>query len=476
MANDKNFLANDFILLAETWTVPIERYDLPNFEEIFRVDCSGQRKAFGVIGYALSNHIPFISQKSTISFGTAQEHGEIGMFVYNSLQIVTVYKSPKAPLQLLFQQLTKLLDEQPGFQRLIFGDFNINPNSSSFLSLLIFFDHFKIRQVKTNSISTTDGLTSIDLIFSDINNIASGVYESMTSYHKPLWARLQGFQNEEKDPNFYCGLRLCSKTTNEGSFSLCGVQRNRYTDVLGTCNENMIKLRFADNTCIYQRDINRIERQDWLYSGIIDIVSKVLREIQLPDVSHDIKTIPTVGFLPVNAVWNSGTKIGEFAEENFATILFDVDHYVVLHHNSTTDIHRTRLFCSLGRPPSLNVQQQIVKLVGKPNNNLNLHMPLIAKQPSGNECGYYAAIIAAVLRLNKNPCQLKIDGTNHKPAKWLTQLLLTRSIPNIPVANANTQYEMTCLRVQDYIIRWIDVKDKVMQENIIVSNEDVEFL
>lgn len=119
---------------------------------------------------------------------------EITLITLNRLAVMGVYSSPRVPVNQLEIELEMAIQRVPATcsSLLIMGDFNINtmePPEGRF-NLVDFMNrhnpqlHFLLRPDQV----TTNGNTQIDLIFASNEQALGFVYESPTSYHKPIMA------------------------------------------------------------------------------------------------------------------------------------------------------------------------------------------------------------------------------------------------------------------------------------------------
>ena len=86
----------------------------------------------------------------------------------------------------------------------VFGDFNININNKSDSdSLLTFMENFGLINSIGYDLSSTNYNTQIDICFTSMNltkQLRSGYFESLYSYHKPIWML---YNTDDTNENFY---------------------------------------------------------------------------------------------------------------------------------------------------------------------------------------------------------------------------------------------------------------------------------
>ncbi|KAK3931277.1 ATP-dependent DNA helicase [Frankliniella fusca] len=197
VSNDRSFLSCDMIMLAETWSLPEDKYDINNYTIIFRTDCKlVKRKAFGTIIYVNNNILPYcriIFQNETVN--TEKHHSTVVAIQLHHSCIMMVYKSPKAPWSLLQQQMEHALQvcyNEKISEISIMGDFNIKyQQSEPSYNLLYSFMQTKSLFMLLDPTKISTGHNSlIDLSLSTNNSLRSDIFESVISDHKPIWLEL----------------------------------------------------------------------------------------------------------------------------------------------------------------------------------------------------------------------------------------------------------------------------------------------
>jgi hypothetical protein len=98
--------------------------------------------------------------------------------------VVSAYKSPKVPSYALIDVLQNVFESCDTSQMILVGDFNIDFKNCS--CLCTFTDRYGLKIILPDT-SSTDGGTQIDLCFSNVGLAVAGYYESVSSYHKPIW-------------------------------------------------------------------------------------------------------------------------------------------------------------------------------------------------------------------------------------------------------------------------------------------------
>jgi hypothetical protein len=197
--NDYFMKNSDLIFLSETWTLSNEIYELDDFDCVQRTDCSKKiRYAFGNITYAKKSskfHTELIHNLVFVQSEEKNKYVTICCFRYQNIYLLSIYKSPNATSLFFVCQLREVvdgllkLDQNASF--LLYGDFNIDnaenklpQNLVKFLSEYHFINTIKQIQASTNF------NTQIDLCFNSENiknRVEAGYFESLYSYHKPIW-------------------------------------------------------------------------------------------------------------------------------------------------------------------------------------------------------------------------------------------------------------------------------------------------
>ncbi|KAK3912722.1 ATP-dependent DNA helicase [Frankliniella fusca] len=197
VSNDRSFLSCDVIMLAETWSLPEDKYDINNYTIIFRTDCKlVKRKAFGTIIYVNNNILPYcriIFQNETGN--TEKHHSTVVAIQLHHSCIMMVYKSPKAPWSLLQQQMEHALQvcySEKISEISIMGDFKIKYQQSepSYNLLYRFMQTKSLFMLLDPTKISTDHNSLIDLSLSTNNSLRSDIFESVISDHKPIWLEL----------------------------------------------------------------------------------------------------------------------------------------------------------------------------------------------------------------------------------------------------------------------------------------------
>jgi hypothetical protein len=187
VAHDKCFTASDVVLLGETWTVHSDVISIPDFQTVCQ-STGYDRSARGACCLVKNTHQAIQAESYTDE--NAEEKVDATAVVVKDTLIVGVYASPRASneaLARLFLWASKF--ETP--RKLIVGDFNRDVGRESFL-LRDFMSKAAEHKfsLRSSAESTTRNGTAIDVIFSNFE-VTCGVYESLMSYHKPIWIKFK---------------------------------------------------------------------------------------------------------------------------------------------------------------------------------------------------------------------------------------------------------------------------------------------
>ncbi|KAK7459744.1 hypothetical protein BaRGS_00006524 [Batillaria attramentaria] len=202
MRADSSLMAADALFLVETWTLSTDEFPLPGFENASMLVCDGNtRKPYGMSVYSrwfMSVRVEHENQMT--GPGWHAEIAAIRMRGWDGLTVVVVYKSPKAPVRTVQELLKTYLATLSPIQAerlVVVGDFNVRRNTPEGEALVSFFTSesvsaaAKLRPMLPPDVPTTNQGTQIDMCFTSIPcGISVGTYESVTSYHKPLWVVL----------------------------------------------------------------------------------------------------------------------------------------------------------------------------------------------------------------------------------------------------------------------------------------------
>lgn len=192
LTNDLVYTNSHLLLFQETWSLERESYDIPGFEEVVRNNLNGRPSAFGTVIYVKTDLRHHVVPGKSISIKEGEQHIEITTCKWDNIQIINIYKSPKASVNYLIALLKEHAEIFNFENVLIAGDFNerleneckpLENNLKTRYNLTL----LSPRQ------PTTNAQTTIDAVFGKIKNYETAihVYESVFSYHKPLILRFK---------------------------------------------------------------------------------------------------------------------------------------------------------------------------------------------------------------------------------------------------------------------------------------------
>jgi len=188
---DKTFLSSSMISLVETWTKSIDSLELEGFKIIHRRDCNDVRKPFGQITYIKDNlKYENIIDKHEYS---GKNHIEYSSIKIGEICIVSLYNSPNSSFDVLKQHVKEVITiSKTNCENIIVvGDFNINLKLKTNFKFIEYMKSFGLSLNNTLNRDSTNAKTQIDYCFTNMKDIKSDYFESLTSFHKPIWIRKQ---------------------------------------------------------------------------------------------------------------------------------------------------------------------------------------------------------------------------------------------------------------------------------------------
>ena len=193
VCSSKSFTSSDIIMLAETWTLPVDQYILDGFSIVHRTDCTTvNRQAFGTLILLKTQLLAysFIFYEKQLILSHA--HITVVAISVANEAIIFVYKSPQGTFANLQSMLEEAFYESSKLnlnQINVIGDFNIKYQASdmNYTALKTFMtsNHYFF-SLNENDV-TTDHDSLIDLCFSSNKKFHANIFESVTSDHKPIW-------------------------------------------------------------------------------------------------------------------------------------------------------------------------------------------------------------------------------------------------------------------------------------------------
>ncbi|CAF5156423.1 unnamed protein product, partial [Rotaria magnacalcarata] len=187
--SDKTFLSASMISLVETWTKPSDSLEIEGFKVVHRRDCNDIRKPFGQITY-LKNHLKYESIAERCEY-SGKNHIEYSSIKIDDICIISVYNSPNSPFDVLKRHINEVITVSKRFceKIIVVGDFNINLKIKTNYKFIEYVKSFGLTLINKLNKNSTNAKTQIDYCFTNVNGWKSDYFESLTSFHKPLWIR-----------------------------------------------------------------------------------------------------------------------------------------------------------------------------------------------------------------------------------------------------------------------------------------------
>ncbi|CAF3941766.1 unnamed protein product, partial [Adineta steineri] len=187
--SDKTFLSASMISLVETWTKPSDSLQIEGFKIIHRRDCNDIRKPFGQITY-LKNDLTYESITEKYEY-SGKNHIEYSSIKIDDICIISVYNSPNSSCDVLKRHMNEAITISKGFCEniIVVGDFNINLKVKTNNKFIEYMKSFGFNLINKLNKSSTNAKTQIDCCFTNVKGLKSDYFESLTSFHKPIWIR-----------------------------------------------------------------------------------------------------------------------------------------------------------------------------------------------------------------------------------------------------------------------------------------------
>ncbi|CAF1312801.1 unnamed protein product [Rotaria sp. Silwood1] len=187
--SDKTFLCASMISLVETWTKPTDSLEIEGFKVIHRRDCNDTRKPFGQITYLKSDlKYENITERCEYS---EKDHIEYCSIKIDDICIISVYNSPNSSFDVLKRHINEVISISKRFCEdiIVVGDFNINLKIKTNHKFIEYMESFGLTLINKLNKSSTNAKTQIDYCFTSVKDLKSDYFESLTSFHKPIWIR-----------------------------------------------------------------------------------------------------------------------------------------------------------------------------------------------------------------------------------------------------------------------------------------------
>lgn len=189
VSGDRVFQSSHILLLQESW-MTFEKVNIPNKTETQRNNFTGRPTARGTIIFANEN-FEIENTFEPVSYENLEQRIDITSCATKDLLLVNVYKNPKAKTSFMAETLSKILHWFTFPNILICGDFNENFQKEK--SVIECFKTYDFELLSSPLESTTNSGSTIDGVFGRLQdyNIETEVYDSYSSYHRPIVIRLQ---------------------------------------------------------------------------------------------------------------------------------------------------------------------------------------------------------------------------------------------------------------------------------------------
>jgi hypothetical protein len=177
------------ISLVETWTKPTDSLEIEGFKIVHRRDCNDIRKPFGQITY-LKNHLKYDNISERCEY-TGKSHIEYSSIKIDDICIISVYNSPSSSFDVLKRHINEVVTVSKRIYEniIVVGDFNINLKMKTNHKFIEYMKSFGLTLINKLNKNTTNAKTQIDYCFTNVNGWKSDYFESLTSFHKPIWIR-----------------------------------------------------------------------------------------------------------------------------------------------------------------------------------------------------------------------------------------------------------------------------------------------
>ncbi|CAF4032542.1 unnamed protein product [Rotaria sp. Silwood2] len=187
--SDKTFLCASMISLVETWTKPTDSLEIEGFKVIHRRDCNDTRKPFGQITY-LKNDLKYENITERCEY-SGKDHIEYCSIKIDDICIISVYNSPNSSFDVLKRHINEVISISKRFCEdiIVVGDFNINLKIKTNHKFIEYMESFGLTLINKLNKSSTNAKRQIDYCFTNVKDLKSDYFESLTSFHKPIWIR-----------------------------------------------------------------------------------------------------------------------------------------------------------------------------------------------------------------------------------------------------------------------------------------------
>ena len=187
--SDKTFLGASALSLVETWTRPTDSLEIEGFQIVHRRDCKDVRKPFGQIMYLKSNFkYENIVERYEYS---GNDHIEYSSIKIDDVCLISVYNSPNSSFDVLKRHMNEVISisKRVCENIVVVGDFNVNLKVKANHKFIEYMKSFGLALINALDKNSTNAKTQIDYCFTNMKELQSDYFESLTSFHKPIWIR-----------------------------------------------------------------------------------------------------------------------------------------------------------------------------------------------------------------------------------------------------------------------------------------------
>ena len=124
-----------------------------------------------------------------------KDHIEYSSVKVDDICIISVYNSPNSSFSVLKRHIDEVIpiSKRVCESIVVVGDFNIDVKTKANHKLIKYMESFGLALINELNKRSTNAKTQIDYCFTNVNDLKSDYFESLTSFHKPIWMRKQSF-------------------------------------------------------------------------------------------------------------------------------------------------------------------------------------------------------------------------------------------------------------------------------------------
>ena len=122
---------------------------------------------------------------------SGKDHLEYSSIKVDDICIISVYNSPNSAFDVLQRHMKEVINRSKEFcgNIIVVGDFNINLKVKTNHKLIDYMKSFGLTLINRLNKNSTNAKTQIDYCFANMHSMKSDYFESLTSFHKPIWMR-----------------------------------------------------------------------------------------------------------------------------------------------------------------------------------------------------------------------------------------------------------------------------------------------